>query len=219
MRSARYVGRLPNSGTDLDDSAHGPGILTAVEAADIAYIDDPMSFPWELITTPPRTPLVIDAADCSADQLSGLRPALSHLNGSDTILNAPKLAQQLGVRSTTPAPESIIDLARAKSLDVIESSIIARLGSEWHALVVDYDDIVSSNVRAQTWNDTPNALGAAVVVRVPGAVIRTNPQGMAALASELISQVDGSQLVDVWGVRAAPGDVVDRGLVVIRLDR
>lgn len=229
MKTVQYVGRAAPTPHHinhdlLDDATSGHDVLTAVATADVVAIDDPMSFPWELVEQAPPALLVVDIGACSPDQRLALLPALIHLRRQDAIIDhttpstaADSFATLLDVRSTRPSQEEVVELKAAKALDIVEAAIVRRLESEWSATVTDYDDLPTIRWPSEPTYDAKDGRPTAAIIRLPGATITAHRGGIHALATELVESVDGTRVVDVWGVRANPGDPLARGIVVIEI--
>jgi hypothetical protein len=223
----RYSGALSSTtgkAARNTDTAHGPNMITRLQRAEIGYIDDPMSFPWELLHSGgAETPLVVDVSACSQEQMLALRPALGWLSSADTLHNATtpddaatqRLARILGVRSQAPEPTEWESLRRTKRLDQCEDAILERARREWQTRVVDITDVGASDWRKLTWSTPGDHRRAAIAIRLPGRTIRAERSGFRAAVEALLAMTEGAGLLGVWGVRAAPGDPLDRGVVVL----
>lgn len=233
MRTVRYAGRnfSGEAAADVgdtqffDDEASAQAITTEVEQAEVVFIDDPLSFPWEFVTSPLTAPLIIDVGSCSSDQLVALIPALTHITEFDTIVDradtdqhSDQFAHLLGARSVEPAPSELPELRNLKHLHCVEARILRRLSQDWQTLVVDFADLVAAPWASTKWSDPSDTRPAAVVVRV-GIEVIGQRGGLTAMAPELVDTVAGTSIRDVWGVRSHPGDPLERGLVVIGVDR
>ncbi len=224
MKHVRYVGRGGDSTADgvFDDSVSATALVRHLNQAELVYIDDPMSFPWEVAGTP-TAPVVVDVSSCSPDQVTALRPALRSLGPFDSVIHRAKpddrqtrrLARHVGVRSIEPSHADAPALIEGKQLDQVEQAIIRRLQTEWQTLVIDHADIDDVNWAAARWRAPDDSRPAALAIRLPGEVIRSNANGFDGLARALLAKVGGRVVVDVWGVRSQPGNPVSRGLVVI----
>ncbi len=233
MKVLRYTGRLGGSTIapgDHDDSAAGPALLADIEKADVALIDDPMSFPWELMDTAADTPLVLDIGSCSTDQINALRPALVHLTEHDSIVDrsgtnqraAELLNRALGTRPTEPSRADMPKLCVAKRIHIAETTILRRARDDYQLLVTDLGDISDRHVSPWTaadWVDATDPRPGALVVRIPGEHIRQATNGFEPVARELVAQVSGSSILGIWGVRSEPGALLTHGLIVIGFDQ
>lgn len=230
MKVLRYTGRLGGTTIapgDHDDSAAGPAVISDVQRADLALIDDPMSFPWELMATSSDTPLVLDISSCSADQITALRPALVHLTAHDSIVDrsgmnqsaAQLLNRALGTRATEPSRADMPQLCTAKRLHIDESAILRRARTEYQLRVTDMPSVLGdvdiSDWATSDWADASDPRPRALVVRIPGDHIREATDGFEPVARELVARVSGTTVLGVWGVRSEPGAPLAHGLIVI----
>ena len=192
---ARYVGRYGPHQKDrssaqeltFDDETRPAQINAAARSATILVIDDPMSYPWELIEPTITAPLVVDATRCSASDCAALEPVLRGLTEADTILDPTHdLAHRCATRSTTPEPTEWNELHATKQAVFAEREILARIERE-----IGEHRVVHSV--------TPSSISA-----VDG--------GFAAFVSD-IEDRSNVTFAGVWGVRAAPGSPLRCGLV------
>ena len=213
VNAVRYRGRLKADATrpGYRASVHGPTLLEATRAGDVVYIDDPISFPWELGNPAPDAPLIVDVSSCSADQLAALGPVLDSLTQYDSVVTATSAPSELA-----PSSADLRARAGAKHLDRVEGEIIERLENEHNVLVVDGAALSGSEQGlAAHWSEPREPRPPAVLVRLARSTITAQRAGFANLATRLVSQVDGTEVIDVWGVRRDAGDPVERGLVLI----
>ena len=219
MTAYHYSGRQAE--TADRSHFHGPSIISALARSDLGLIDEPMSFPWELVTDSISCPLVLNVAGCTNDQLTALRPALSSLTSFDTIIDrsnsastsAKRLAEILGVRDTEPDASELIELQRAKQLGLAEQAILDRLLDEQFTVVIDVEDIMTQSIVASDLAGDQQV--TAVAVRLPGEVIRSIRGGLATFAADIGTSLGAAQLRGLWGVRRAPGAPLDRGVMVL----
>lgn len=221
----RYAGRFGD-----DDSTPGQVIVSRVAAADIAYIDDPLSFPWELLDEHARScPLVVDVSDCTPDALAALRPALSVLTEHDIVTHssdpnspvAERLARQVGATYSATAPSDMashITKAR-KGMQHDEDTVIGRVTAEWQALVVDFEDLGSIDWLSTEWTDSHDERPAALAVRIPGETIRSISIGFHAFGQWLLSATACTAVAGIWGIREHAGSPLDRAVVVLAKGR
>lgn len=194
----RYVGRShddagsePNTFDDpnsFDDTVLARTLHDSLASATVLMIDDPMSFPWNSIDPDLPQLLVIDARDCSSDDLAALRPVLRALTPADTIIGPaglePALSAEFGSRAEPPSEDDAPRLLAEKHLHRqdrrIRDEVLAEIGDDAILHRIAIDGVAASGI----------SMG----------------EHLAALADEL-----GADLAGVWGVRAQPGAPVHHG--------
>ena len=217
----RYTGRFGD-----DDSTPGQDIVSQIARADIAYIDDPLSFPWELLDDAALScPLAIDLSGCDPDALVALRPAIPVLTEYDTITKRDDPAGPIAARFAHlvgAAHGSAADLdasggeAKAlKTMQMSEERILRRTRREWQTLVVDFDDIVSIDWLTTDWTDAEDLRPPALAVRISGKTLRSVPAGFETFVRLLVTTTASSSVLGIWGIRDVPGAPVDRSVVVL----
>ncbi len=221
MTGFRYAGRSGD-----DDATPGRLIVARVRAADVAYIDDPLSFPWELLDERSRScPLVIDLSDCTPDALVALRPALGALTEHDLITKrsdpgspaAERFAHLVGATYSSIAPTDKESKATKalKTMQRAEDNIVRRTATDWQTLVIDFDDVGSIDWLTTDWTDTSDERPAALAVRLSGETIRSISIGFQAFGQWLISATACTAIVGIWGIRENAGAPLDRAVVVL----
>lgn len=203
---------------------HGPTLLTHLSAAAVAYIDDPLSFPWELLDPDSLSCVfVIDVSGCSQDDLIALRPALPPLTAHDTICSRSdpqrpatrRFAELVGANTTEPTEASTSLLRRHKQVEQAEASILKRAHNEWQTLTVDIADLASVDWPTATWHDPSDQRAVAVAVQIPASVICENRDGFAQLLTTVLTTTATNSILGVWGVRSDAGEPLDRAVVVL----
>lgn len=220
MKTFRYAGRL-----DGGDSTPGQTLVSRLNSADIAYIDDPISFPWELIDVRSEScPLVIDISECTADALTALVPVLSNITEYDIVTKRAQPHSEAAQTFATlvgatyqgegpvgPSPKS------EKAMSQREASILRRATVEHDATAIDHADLDAVNTDPLSPGLPFD--GGALAIRVPGATIRTASHGFHALVNAMRSATGLSEVAGVWGVRSEAGAPLDRAVIVLRKAR
>ena len=207
---------------------HGPTLLDTIDHADQGLIADPLLFPWQLLEARgTNTPLVVDVSRCADAHITALRPVLARLGAHDTIFSADSsndaiarsLAGEYGTRSVMPAPADRRTLRRQKSVDQLEQTILTRLAKTLQLHVVEWAEITNTNWANFSWATIGDSRPLALAVRVPGSVIRDSRPDFASLLDGLVSTTSGAEVLDISGLRGAPGEPLERALVTIGCQR
>ena len=217
--------RRPSAKFEFDDSAHGPTLCEHIGRARAAFIEDPLSFPWDSLDPRTVTPLIVDVSTCSEDDLAALRPALDVLGANDTIVTGDpqqagrRLALALGVRTTEPTSDELSQLRERKLFDRSQSDAITRWGQSYQLGFFD-ETAVNEAVGTgpwpgPTWVDVSDSRDAAVVVRVDRSTVTSERTGFATIARRLVSAVEGTTVLGLSGVRSHAGTPVRAALVLI----
>ncbi|MFT7476500.1 MAG: hypothetical protein ACI81L_003455 [Verrucomicrobiales bacterium] len=174
---------------------HPSALARALDEANAAIIEDPMSFPWDAFDGDLDCPLIIDLAPCTEADRVALVPALFGLTLVDVVIDstypgspdASHVASLVGATTELPAPVDGPLLRTRKRMELTEREIVAR-------------------VRREHGDD-------AHIASISGRAVRSHRGGIHALTAGL-SPADGNwAIVGLWGIRPQPGSPLDRAVI------
>lgn len=197
-RVCRYVGRLQNleqatePALTFDDAVLPATLADAISSADVVFIDDPLSFPWNSIDLDVSPLVIVDASSCNEGDVTALLPVLQGLTPADTTIGITASAQTAATtavvptRSQPPTPQQWAELRKEKHVLRADDSIARRAARE-------HGD-------------------SAILHRIEVATMGQH----ASLHAHLVAIADevGGRAVGLWGVRSAPGAPLHHGWAV-----
>jgi hypothetical protein len=196
LGSIRFAGSLGSPG--LKATMHPSALARALDGANAAIIEDPLSFPWEAFDADLDCPLIVDLAPCTEADRVALVPALTGLTLVDVIIDstypgspdASHVATLVGATTELPAPVDGPLLRTRKRMELTEREIVARVRRE-------HD-------------------GDVHIASISGRAVRSQHGGIHALTAGL-SPADGDwSVVGLWGIRPQPGSPLDRAVIAYR---
>jgi|GEM_PF-4611266 len=158
------------------------------------------------------------------DDSTALRPAIPVLTEYDTITKRDdpddpavlRFAHLVGAaHGAAGADATPAHVHSRKAMHRSEERILRRIQSEWQTLVVDVDDIDSTDWLSIDWADPKDSRPPALTVRISGKTLRSVSSGFETFCRSLLAATGTSAVVGVWGIRATPGARVDRAVIVL----
>lgn len=186
----------------IDSLVPVPDLLAALEEASEIWVDDALGFPWDSVGTLVIAPTTVNVDGLSLLDLAALSPWLGELGAGDRIaVDDPAIANHLNEMygTTSPDDEPLLDRSVAKAVHRSTTSIVTRLESE----AIDRSDADRVIIKTLTLDD-----------------IVASPHGVhfAENMTRTFADAGPGSVIEVWGIREAPGQALTGAVVAYRLD-
>lgn len=188
--------------THIDSLVPVPDQRIAVREASEIWIDDALAFPWDSIGTCIVAPTTVNLSGLSLLDLAALVPWLHKLGAGDRIVtDDPAIGNHLNAMFNTAGPDNQTPAVRSREKAIYQAttSIIDRLKSE----ATKRSDLDRVIIKTLTLSD-----------------IVASPHGpdFAQNMTHTFADAGPGSVIEVWGIREAPGSALAGAIVAYRLD-
>lgn len=218
-----YLGRTEDVDREgwvcFNDAAPLRALTDALHNATQVRVEDPLSFPWEVIG-PIDAPLTIDLSSCDLLDLAALDTVFDALTPGDSIECDDPAVQRFVEARFRPAGTTLDERRLAKQrarsqhhiIETIRRDADARgdtitcVEADRAALEMERDDALrGATSPPTTW-----------IIQFAGEMITGTTDGFVQLVTRTVGERPVT-VVGVWGQRPAPGAPLDGAIVAVRL--